>query len=85
MSTKNKVKSSLKEGKRILREGILDRFISSFFDAYKNGVEKAFIDRASERTSPEMKKVLTKFAQDVQKNEKELEKLIADLKKKQNK
>jgi hypothetical protein len=40
-----------------LNEGIVGKFIDSFFDSYKKGVEDHFIEKSRER-SPELAKSL---------------------------
>lgn len=40
-----------------LKEGIVDKFIDSFFDSYKKGLDQQFINKTKER-NPEVAKSL---------------------------
>lgn len=44
-----RIDKKLKEGKP-LNENLINRFIDSFIDAYKKGVQKQFIEKSAERS-----------------------------------
>jgi hypothetical protein len=50
--------------KKPINEGIVSRFIDSFFDSYKRGVDKQFIQKSKER-NPELAKTLEKVSKDL--------------------
>lgn len=62
------------ETKKLVKEGLLDRFIDSFFDAYKRGIDKQFVNKTRER-DPELAKSLDNVVS-------ELDKAIESIKKK---
>jgi hypothetical protein len=49
--------------KKPINEGIVSRFIDAFFDSYKRGIDKQFIQKSKER-NPELAKTLEKIAKD---------------------
>lgn len=50
--------------KKPINEGIVSRFIDAFFDSYKRGVDKQFIQKSKER-NPELAKTLEKVSNDL--------------------
>jgi hypothetical protein len=50
--------------KNNLNEGIVSRFIDAFFDSYKRGVDKQFIQKSREQ-NPELAKTLEKVSKDL--------------------
>ena len=50
--------------KKHINEGIVSRFIDAFFDSYKRGVDKQFIQKSRER-NPELAKTLEKVSKDL--------------------
>lgn len=55
-----RIDKKLKEGK-VLNENLINKFIDSFIDAYKKGVQKQFIEKSAER-SPILAKGLEQAA-----------------------
>lgn len=53
------MKTTIKKenNKKLIKEGLIDRFIDSFFDAYKRGIDKQFVNKTKER-DPELAKSL---------------------------
>jgi hypothetical protein len=43
--------------KKPIKEGILNKFVDSFIDSYKRGLDKYFIEKSAER-NPELAKAL---------------------------
>lgn len=43
--------------KQPIKEGILNKFVDSFMDSYKRGLDKYFIEKSAER-NPELAKAL---------------------------
>ena len=55
--------------KKPLKEGVFDRFVDAFFDSYKKGLDKQFIEKSKQR-NPELAKKLaavTKSLDDIAK------------------
>lgn len=50
--------------KKSINEGIISKFIDSFFDSYKRGLDKQFIQKSKER-NPELAKTLEKVSRDL--------------------
>jgi hypothetical protein len=50
--------------KKPINEGIVSRFIDAFFDSYKRGVDKQFIQKSREQ-NPELAKTLEKVSKDL--------------------
>jgi len=61
--------------KEKLNEGIINRFIDGFFDSYKKGLQKQFIDKSAKR-NPELGKALKDVDKDLAALEKKLEKIL---------
>jgi hypothetical protein len=55
------------QDKQILREGLIDRFIDSFFDSYKKGIHKQFTNKTRERY-PELAKSLEDVVKELDKS-----------------
>lgn len=47
-----------------LNEGILNKFVDAFFDSYKKGLDKHFIDKSAEKY-PEVSKKLSNITNDL--------------------
>jgi hypothetical protein len=45
------------QSKPVIKEGLIDRFIDSFFDSYKKGIDKQFVNKTREK-NPELAKSL---------------------------
>ena len=50
--------------KKPINEGIVSRFIDAFFDSYKRGVDKQFIQKSKER-NPEIARALDQIINDL--------------------
>ena len=66
-----RINKNLKEGK-VLNENLINRFIDSFIDSYKKGVQKQFIEK-SKAKSPIL-------AQGLEQAAKQMDDIIAQLK-----
>lgn len=55
------------QNKQIVKEGLIDRFIDSFFDSYKKGIHKQFTNKTRERY-PELAKSLEDVVKELDKS-----------------
>lgn len=61
--------------KKKINEGIINRFIDGFFDSYKKGLQKQFINKSAEK-NPEVANALKDVEKDLVALRKKLEKIV---------
>lgn len=70
-------RSARKKGEKTMsksiNEGLVEKFITSFFDSYKRGIEKRFIQKSRER-NPELANELQKITNSLENVDKLLKK-----------